>query len=98
LTPTPNNRRHGHDTSGFFDQGHILACCLVNITEVYAGIRAGEEAKTQAFLDSLEFLAVTPQIAQMAGLLLRDWQRKGQTLSFSDVIIAAVALSCGSPR
>jgi predicted nucleic acid-binding protein len=34
-----------------------------------------------------------PEIARQAGLLRRDWQKKGQTLSYTDVTIAAVALS-----
>ena len=75
------------------EQGHLLACCPVNITEVFAGLRPGEESKTEAFLDSLECLPVTPAIAKQAGLLRRDWQKKGQTLSYTDVTIAAVALS-----
>jgi predicted nucleic acid-binding protein len=74
-------------------QGHVLACCPVNFTEVYAGLRPGEEDRTAAFLNSLEFLPVTPAIARQAGLLRRDWQKKGQTLSYTDVTIAAVALS-----
>jgi len=79
------------------DQGHVLACCAVNITEVYAGLRPGEETKTKAFIDSLEYLPVTPAIARHAGLLRRDWQKKGQTLSYTDVTIAAVALSHRAP-
>lgn len=79
------------------EQGHLLACCSVNITEVYAGLRPGEEEKTAAFIDSLEFFAVTPEIAQKAGLLRRDWRQKGQTLSYTDVTIAAVALAHGLP-
>jgi predicted nucleic acid-binding protein len=86
-----------HDRTEFLDgligQGHIFACCPVNITEVYAGLRPGEEVETDAFLNSLECLAVTPAIARQAGLLRRDWQKKGQTLSYTDVTIAAVALS-----
>ena len=35
----------------------------------------------------------TVEIARKAGLLRRDWQKKGQTLSYTDVTIAAVALS-----
>ena len=68
-----------------------------HITEVYAGLRPGEEAKTEAFMDSLECLPVTPAIARRAGLLRRDWQKKGQTLSYTDVTIAAVALSNRAP-
>ena len=79
------------------EQGYLLACCPVNVTEFYTGIRPGEEEKTQAFLDSLEFVPVTAEIAQKAGRLRRDWRQKGQTLSYTDVTIAAVALSHGLP-
>jgi predicted nucleic acid-binding protein len=75
------------------EEGHVLAGCSVNFTEVYAGLRPGEEDKTATFLNSLEYLPVTPAIARQAGLLRRDWQKKGQTLSYTDVTIAAVALS-----
>ena len=79
------------------DQGHVLACCSVNITEMYAGLRAGEEQGTEAFLDTLKFLPVTSAIARQAGLLRRDWRAKGHTLSYTDVTIAAVALANHSP-
>ena len=48
-------------------------------------------------LNSLEFLPVTPKIARQAGLLRRDWQKKGHTLSYTDVTIAAVSLGNGAP-
>jgi predicted nucleic acid-binding protein len=79
------------------EQGHILACCSVNITEVFAGLRAGEERITESFLDSLEYLPVSAKIARQAGMLRQEWRAKGQTLSFSDVKIAAVALSNAAP-
>ena len=75
------------------EQGHLLAACPVNITEVYAGIRPGEEPATKRFLDCLEFLPITREIASTAGLLRRDWRQKGHTLSYTDVTIAAVALT-----
>jgi predicted nucleic acid-binding protein len=75
------------------DQGHTLACYAVNITEVYSGLRPGEEAITEAFLSSLDFVPVTAEIARTAGLLRRDWRKRGQTLSYTDVTLAAVALS-----
>jgi predicted nucleic acid-binding protein len=43
----------------------------------------------------LEFYAVTQKIAAQAGLLRRDWRQKGQTLSYTDVTIAAVAVASG---
>ena len=55
--------------------------------------RIPRQTRGTAFLNSLEYLPVTPEIARQAGLLRRDWQKKGQTLSYTDVTIAAVALS-----
>ena len=83
--------------SQLLDRGNLLACCPVNLTEVYAGLRPGEEERTKAFLDSLDFLPVTAEIAVRAGLLRRDWRQKGQTLSYSDVTIAAVAIANRTP-
>jgi len=79
------------------EQGYTLGCCSVNFTEVYAGLRPGEELLTRRFLDSLEFFPVTAGIAAQAGLLRRDWRQKGHTLSYTDVTIAAVALANGLP-
>ena len=45
------NGRNGRSEflAQLIDQGHVLACCSVNITEVYAGLRAGEEQGTPSF-------------------------------------------------
>ena len=93
------NGRNGRSEflAQLIDQGHVLACCSVNITEVYAGLRAGEEQGTEAFLASLKCLPVTPEIARQAGLLRRDWRAKGHTLSYTDVTLAAVAIANQSP-
>lgn len=74
-------------------QDILLACSAVNVTEVYMGMRPGEEAKTEKFLRSLEFYPVTWEIAQLAGDLFRQWRQKGQTIGLADVTIAAVALT-----
>jgi predicted nucleic acid-binding protein len=75
------------------NDGHLLACCPINVTEVYAGMRPKEEAATGAFLDSLHYFAITAPTARSAGELKREHRRKGITLNLGDVIIAAVALS-----
>jgi predicted nucleic acid-binding protein len=77
---------------GLLSQGDLLACCAVNISEIYAGMRPKEETKTEAFLQSLEYYDITWDVARRAGLLKRDYSKKGQTLSLPDTIIAAVAL------
>jgi predicted nucleic acid-binding protein len=72
--------------------GHVLACCPINITEVYAGMRPKEEAATEGFLSSLQYVPIVPPAARLAGELKRDYARKGTTLNLGDVIIAAVAV------
>jgi predicted nucleic acid-binding protein len=74
------------------EQGNLLACCAINISEVYAGMRDKEAAKTERFLRGLEFFEITWAVARDAGLLKRDYRRKGQQLSLTDSTIAAVCL------
>lgn len=89
-----NNRRGRPQLlSQFSRQEILLACCAVNVTELYMGMLPGEEDKTQKLLRSLEFYAVTWNIAQLAGHLFREWRQKGQTLGLADVTIASVALT-----
>lgn len=73
--------------------GHVLACCPVNITEVYAGMRPKEKALTEEFFASLQFLPISPAAARLAGDLKREYARKGVTLNLGDLIIAAVAMN-----
>jgi predicted nucleic acid-binding protein len=74
-------------------QGHLLACCPINVMEVYAGMREKEEAATEEFLRSLEYYHLTWAVARLAGLLKRDYWQKGATLTVADATIAAVALA-----
>jgi predicted nucleic acid-binding protein len=75
--------------------GHRLACCPINVTEVYAGMRPKEQAQTDVFLTSLEYYPITFPAARLAGELKQQYSRKGATLSVTDCIIAAVALQNG---
>ena len=72
--------------------GHVLACCPINITEVYPGLRPKEEAATEALFASLQHIPIAPLAARLAGGLKRNYSRKGKTLNLGDVIIAAVAI------
>ncbi len=72
--------------------GHTLACCPINVTEIYAGLRPKEEERTTALLQSLKLYAITFHVAELAGRLKRDYGSKGKTLSIPDTIVAAVAL------
>jgi predicted nucleic acid-binding protein len=77
---------------GLLNQGHVLACCPINVSEIYSGLRPKEEAATEEFLRSLLYFDITWPIACQAGLLKRDYSQKGKTLTMSDATIAAVAL------
>lgn len=78
-------------------QGHLLACCAINVSEVYAGLRPKEEKATEEFLRSLEYYHVTWPVARLAGLLKRDHAKKGAVVSIADATIAAVAIAYDLP-
>lgn len=93
-----NQREIGRLLLGkLLSKGHLLACCLINVTETYAGMRRKEEGQTEALLQRLRYYPVTFAIARLAGLFKRDYSKKGQTLSIGDTIIAAVAIHHGFP-
>lgn len=73
-------------------EGHLLACCPINVAEIYAGMRPKEERATEEFLKSLDYHHVTWPVARLAGVLKRDYARKGLTLTLADTMIAAVAI------
>jgi hypothetical protein len=88
-----NNKRGRRELLlGLARQGHLLACCPTNVTEVYASLRAKEVEAIEEFLKSLEGYPLTWPMARLAGLLKRDHGRRGVTLTVADATIAAVAL------
>jgi predicted nucleic acid-binding protein len=91
------NDRNGRPQllGGLLAEGTLLACCPINVTEVYMGMRPHEVARTEEFLRSLEFYPVTWEIAKFAGTLYREWRHKGMTLALPDLTVAAVAISNG---
>lgn len=50
-------------------EGHLLACCAVNVTEVYAGMRPHEQVRTDVLVDSFQYIEITKAIAKHAGRL-----------------------------
>jgi tRNA(fMet)-specific endonuclease VapC len=75
------------------EAGDTLACSVVTVTEIYAGIRPKEFAMTESFLNGLEYYDVDSHLARDAGLLKNAWAKKGRTLEVIDLIIAATALA-----
>ena len=91
------NGRNGRGAmlDALIDEGTLLGCCPVNVTEVYMGMRPHEAEKTEAFLASLEFFPITWEVARYAGDLYREWRQKGLTLALPDLTVAAVAIKNG---
>ncbi|MFZ0589146.1 MAG: type II toxin-antitoxin system VapC family toxin [Bryobacteraceae bacterium] len=74
---------------------HTLACCAINVAEVYVGLREWEAQKTETLLRQLAYIPIRWEAAKLAGNLKREWSRKGATLSLADTTIAAVCLTEG---
>ena len=78
-------------------QHNLLACCSINVTEIYAGMRTHEAPVTEALLRSFKFYEVSWEVARLAGELKNEWAKKGYTLFLPDATIAAVAITHGLP-
>lgn len=88
-------RGRAEELAHLVEDGHLLACSVITVAEVYAGMRPRERAATETLLDSLETHDVTRQIAERAGLLRRTWAARGKTLALADLLIASTALGLG---
>jgi predicted nucleic acid-binding protein len=81
--------------AGFVNDGHRLTTTAINIAEVYAGIRSGEEQRTTLFLDSLECYTIDAAAGEHAGRLRNFWANKGRVIALPDIIVAAIAIEQG---
>jgi predicted nucleic acid-binding protein len=52
---------------------HELACCAINVAEVYADMRAPETEKTEALLLSLDYVPISWEASKLAGELRQEW-------------------------
>ncbi len=72
--------------------GHVLAASVINVAEVYAGMRAGEEAHTALLFRDLQLYEVTEAIARRAGMLKNAEAKRGRTFGLADMLVAATAM------
>ena len=89
------NGKRGREAllAGLLRQGNTLACCAINVAEVYAGMRPHEAEDTDELLSSFGYYDIDWEIAKRAGAIKFQQARRGRALSLADTIIAAVALS-----
>ncbi len=64
--------------------------------EIVRGMRDHEREATFALLDALRTHPLDAPTADLAGEMIRAWQRKGIALSGPDAVIAASAIRCGA--
>jgi predicted nucleic acid-binding protein len=74
---------------------NILATSVLNVAELYAGMRPEEETQTEKFLDALDCYELTTAAARLAGTLKNKYAKKGRTLTLADTIVAAIAIERG---
>ena len=72
---------------------HELACCPINVTEIYTGLREPERDRTEALLRSFELIPISFEAGRLAGELLQSGKVQGKTFSVPDMIIAAVCIT-----
>ena len=91
------NRKRGRWEllASLVEAGDTLACSVITLTEIYAGIRPKELVLTERFLDGLEHYEIDSPLARSAGLLKNEWASKGRTIGVVDMLIAATALAHG---
>jgi predicted nucleic acid-binding protein len=78
--------------SGLVEAQHIPTTTVLNVAELYAGMRAGEETKTEALLSGLVCLGISERTARLGGEFKNLWAKRGKALALVDALIAAVAV------
>ncbi len=69
-------------------------CCTVSWAEVFAGLRSGEESRTEAFFDARGDLALDARTGRRAGAYLARYARS-HGLEIADALVAAAATTAG---
>ena len=70
--------------------------CAVNIEEVTRGLWESEQGVAETLFDGLRVVALSRREGERAGAWRRQLAARGVTLSQSDCLIAAAALSVGA--
>ena len=75
------------------EPGETLACSVITVSEIYAGMRSHERQRTEELFNQMELYDINEEIARYAGLLKNEWASKGQTVTLADAMIAATAIA-----
>jgi tRNA(fMet)-specific endonuclease VapC len=89
------SQKHIDLLRGLLQRNFVLAVSSINIAELYAGMRHGEEQITAQLLAGFIQFPLSPSIAQSAGEIVAAQRRAGQTNTLDDMLIAATAIEHG---
>ena len=76
-------------------EGETLAMSVVSLTEILAGMRAGEQERTEKLFNLFIIVDVDEQIARKAGDYLNEYRQK-RHMELADALIAASAFVVGA--
>jgi len=76
-------------------EGHALCTTVLNVVEIYSGMRPQEERGTVSFLAAIPCLAIDEASGRLGGQFKAHWGRKGRTIPIVDCVVAAVAVQNG---
>ena len=91
---------HGHAAAlEYFTEnlaaGETLAVSVITVTEVMAGLRPGEEERTERLLQLFVVQDINETIGRQASVYLRQF-RRSHGVELGDALIAATALHHGA--
>jgi predicted nucleic acid-binding protein len=87
-----NRNRRRELLINLIEARHILTTTVLNVAELYAGMRAGERPGTETLLGGLICLGISERAARLGGELKNTWAKRGRTLGLADTLIAAIAI------
>jgi len=76
--------------------GERICASVLTKIEVLAGMRPAEEWATRTLLDSLEWVEVSDELAEQAGLLANRYQASFPGVDPVDYVVAATAMRLGA--
>lgn len=74
----------------------VPICSEISRIEIVRGLRSSERRAADRLLASLEWVAVTTEVAQRAGELGREWRASHQGIATADLAIAATVELLGA--
>ncbi len=76
--------------------GPVPLICAINVYELWRGARPGEAAAIRRLIGALHTVPLTAREGELSGSWRRDFAARGVTLSQSDCLVAAAAVSAGA--